>query len=272
MRLLNLGLLYLRYFLFGPIHPHKIARAQMLEGHQCLLNAQLRPRIPVTSPMALSNHPSPSCIFPTGISRKEHPLHPHSLVASPPMEFCEPLSALLACRKELIGIILVKELILVDKETSTRVGELKMRSAPQLRADTRLYDMLRLFATGRCHMAVLVQPPAQSTPRPETGVFAVACFGSVRPGQITHSGPAICLSCCLFWPCCLFWRLAAARAIHPAAQHGCVHHRLFWLHCLLWHCCLFWRIACVGCAACFGGVASRSAVAYFTMCCLFRQA
>ncbi|KAK9904059.1 hypothetical protein WJX75_003555 [Coccomyxa subellipsoidea] len=72
-------------------------------------------------------------------------------------------------RKELIGIILVKELILVDKETSTRVGELKMRSAPQLRADTRLYDMLRLFATGRCHMAVLVQPPAQSTPRPETG-------------------------------------------------------------------------------------------------------
>jgi hypothetical protein len=156
-----------------------------------------------------------------------------------------PLSALLACRKELIGIILVKELILVDKETSTRVGELKMRSAPQLRADTRLYDMLRLFATGRCHMAVLVQPPAQSTPRPETGVFAVACFGSVCPGQTTHPVSAICLSCCLVWLCFLFWRLAAARAIHPAARHGCVHRCFFWLHCLFWHCCLFWQIVCL---------------------------
>ncbi|CAL8470532.1 g10074 [Coccomyxa elongata] len=72
-------------------------------------------------------------------------------------------------KKELIGIILVKELILVDKEANTRVGDLKMRSAPQLRADTRLYDMLRLFETGRCHMAVLVQPPGQSTPCTSAG-------------------------------------------------------------------------------------------------------
>lgn len=77
------------------------------------------------------------------------------------------------CRKELIGIILVKELILVDKEANTRVGDLKMRSAPQLRADTRLYDMLRLFETGRCHMAVLVQPPGQSTPRTSAGQSAL---------------------------------------------------------------------------------------------------
>ena len=58
-------------------------------------------------------------------------------------------------RKELIGIILVKELILVDKNANIKVGDLKMRSAPQLKSDTRLYDMLRLFEMGRCHMAVL---------------------------------------------------------------------------------------------------------------------
>ena len=62
-------------------------------------------------------------------------------------------------RKDIIGIVLVKELILIDKAASVRVGDLKMRSAPYLKSDTRLYDMLRLFETGRCHMAVLVQAP-----------------------------------------------------------------------------------------------------------------
>jgi len=61
----------------------------------------------------------------------------------------------------LIGIIIVKELILVDKDVGVRVGDLKLRSAPQLKSDTRLYDMLRLFETGRCHLAVLVQAPGK---------------------------------------------------------------------------------------------------------------
>jgi metal transporter CNNM len=72
-------------------------------------------------------------------------------------------------RKDIIGIILVKELILIDKGASIRVGDLKMRSAPHLRTDTRLYDMLRLFETGRCHMAVLEGPPGQATPRSSAG-------------------------------------------------------------------------------------------------------
>ena len=65
------------------------------------------------------------------------------------------------CREDLIGIIIVKELILVDKDAGARVGDLKLRSAPQLKSDTRLYDMLRLFETGRCHLAVLVQAPGK---------------------------------------------------------------------------------------------------------------
>ena len=63
-----------------------------------------------------------------------------------------------------MGIILTKELILVDKAACQRVGELKMRSAPQLNSETRLYDMLRLFETGRCHMAVLAHNPGTPLP------------------------------------------------------------------------------------------------------------
>ena len=49
----------------------------------------------------------------------------------------------------------------MDKDAGVRVGDLKLRSAPQLKSDTRLYDMLRLFETGRCHLAVLVQAPGK---------------------------------------------------------------------------------------------------------------
>ena len=47
---------------------------------------------------------------------------------------------------------------MVDKSAHTPVTTLKMRSLPFLRANTPLYDLLRLFETGRCHMAVLTGP------------------------------------------------------------------------------------------------------------------
>ncbi len=62
------------------------------------------------------------------------------------------------CRDQIIGIFLAKELMLMDKQQEMAVTALKLRSAPYLRADIALYDMLRLFETGRCHMAVLTQP------------------------------------------------------------------------------------------------------------------
>ena len=61
-------------------------------------------------------------------------------------------------RHKVIGLILVKELAMVDKSAHTPVTTLKMRSLPFLRANTPLYDLLRLFETGRCHMAVLTGP------------------------------------------------------------------------------------------------------------------
>lgn len=35
-----------------------------------------------------------------------------------------------------------------------------MRPIPQLRADTAMYDLLKLFQTGRTHMVLLTRPPA----------------------------------------------------------------------------------------------------------------
>lgn len=58
----------------------------------------------------------------------------------------------------MIGLILVKELAMVDKAAHTPVSTLKMRSLPFLCATTPLYDLLHLFEVGRCHMAVLTRP------------------------------------------------------------------------------------------------------------------
>ena len=76
-----------------------------------------------------------------------------------------------------MGIVLVKELILIDKAALTRVGELKMRSAPQLNSATRLYDMLRLFETGRCHMAVLAHNPGAPLPPGTPRGAPLCCLG-----------------------------------------------------------------------------------------------
>lgn len=63
------------------------------------------------------------------------------------------------CRHRVIGLILVKELALVDKHANTPISTLKMRSLPFLRANMPLYDLLHLFGTGRCHMAALSEVP-----------------------------------------------------------------------------------------------------------------
>lgn len=70
---------------------------------------------------------------------------------------------LIRCRKDIIGIILVKELVqelLIGprKEKPRPIAELRMRSLPMLYADMALYDMLHLFETGRSHMALLARP------------------------------------------------------------------------------------------------------------------
>ncbi len=53
-------------------------------------------------------------------------------------------------RKDVMGMVLAKEMVLVDPARSVYVRDLKIRDLPRLSADTPMYDMLQLFETGRC--------------------------------------------------------------------------------------------------------------------------
>ncbi|MEW5303613.1 MAG: hypothetical protein WDW36_006288 [Sanguina aurantia] len=61
-------------------------------------------------------------------------------------------------RSDIVGLILVKELLQYKMSSDVPVELLKMRSLPRLPATTPMYDMLKLFQTGRSHIAVLTQP------------------------------------------------------------------------------------------------------------------
>ncbi|GIL43138.1 hypothetical protein Vafri_965 [Volvox africanus] len=64
-------------------------------------------------------------------------------------------------RGDVVGLVLVKELLQyrLGSSADVPVSMLRIRSIPRLPATTRMYDMLRLFQTGRSHIAVLTQPP-----------------------------------------------------------------------------------------------------------------
>lgn len=65
-------------------------------------------------------------------------------------------------RKNILGILLVKELLLIDPRAGVQVKDLKVRSLPHLPAETPMWDMLKLFEIGRSHMAVLTRPTEKS--------------------------------------------------------------------------------------------------------------
>lgn len=65
-------------------------------------------------------------------------------------------------RSNIVGLILAKELVLVDPAEGLLVGQLPMRTLPRLSASTPLYDMLKLFESGGAHMALLTRPDSSS--------------------------------------------------------------------------------------------------------------
>lgn len=56
---------------------------------------------------------------------------------------------------DIVGLVLVKELLQYRSSEAVPVSMLRLRSLPRLPAATAMYDMLKLFRTGRSHMAVL---------------------------------------------------------------------------------------------------------------------
>ncbi|KAG1671483.1 hypothetical protein FOA52_003141 [Chlamydomonas sp. UWO 241] len=61
-------------------------------------------------------------------------------------------------RRDIVGVILAKELVLINPADNVSVRELRTRPLPHLSADTPMYDMLRIFRTGKSHVALLTMP------------------------------------------------------------------------------------------------------------------
>ncbi|XP_004345603.2 CBS domain-containing protein [Capsaspora owczarzaki ATCC 30864] len=62
-------------------------------------------------------------------------------------------------RTNIIGLILAKNLILVDPDDNVPIQHVMTRRLPKVRADLPLYDLLNEFQTGKSHMAVVVDTP-----------------------------------------------------------------------------------------------------------------
>ncbi|KAG2448867.1 hypothetical protein HYH02_006217 [Chlamydomonas schloesseri] len=63
---------------------------------------------------------------------------------------------------EFLGVMLIKEVLQkVDPAQGVRAGDAPLRPLPHYSARTSLFDLLRFFASGRSHIAVLTAPPHQ---------------------------------------------------------------------------------------------------------------
>lgn len=105
------------------------------------------------------------------------------------------LASACCCRKEILGIVLVKELVLIDMHASTRVADLRIRSLPYLRADIAMYDLLKLFQTGRSHMVVLTKPPeaaADGTVSRANSADVTVQIEEAKDRLSPEVGPVIC--------------------------------------------------------------------------------
>lgn len=70
-------------------------------------------------------------------------------------------------RQHFVGLLLVKELVLLDPEDCVPITQAALRPVPYVDANLAMYDLLALFATGRSHMVALVDsaPAAQGGER-----------------------------------------------------------------------------------------------------------
>jgi len=73
-------------------------------------------------------------------------------------------------RDHFIGMILTKDLILLDPDAATPVRDLKLYKVPIVTGDMPLYDMLHQFQTGRSHMAIVLDPKDHINP---TGIITL---------------------------------------------------------------------------------------------------
>ncbi|CEH15756.1 Predicted membrane protein, contains two CBS domains [Ceraceosorus bombacis] len=65
-------------------------------------------------------------------------------------------------RKKIIGMLLVKQLILLDPEDATPVQDLVINALPEVPFDEPLLTMLNAFQEGRSHMAIVSSRPRRA--------------------------------------------------------------------------------------------------------------
>lgn len=68
--------------------------------------------------------------------------------------------------KNIVGLLLVKNLITVRPETETPVSAVSIRRLPRVPADMPLYDILNEFQKGSSHMAAVVKTKGKEKPLP----------------------------------------------------------------------------------------------------------
>jgi metal transporter CNNM len=66
-----------------------------------------------------------------------------------------------ANRQDIVGVLLAKDLLVIDETAGVTVDQTSIRDVPHVRMDIPLWDALRLFRTGRSHMVVLTQATAK---------------------------------------------------------------------------------------------------------------
>ena len=83
-------------------------------------------------------------------------------------------------RTNIIGLVLTKDLLNYSLEDEVPIRCMRIRPLPRLPANTGMYAMLKLFRTGRSHMAVLTQPDTGG----EQGARLLGFGGGVVQGEV----------------------------------------------------------------------------------------
>jgi metal transporter CNNM len=84
-------------------------------------------------------------------------------------------------RKQIIGVVLVKQLILNDPADETPLSSLKIRRLPRVTSDTPLFDMLHIFEEGGSHMALVMERMVEEDRFSESGGGLSESVGLLMP-------------------------------------------------------------------------------------------
>ncbi|KAF5837488.1 hypothetical protein DUNSADRAFT_4290 [Dunaliella salina] len=97
-------------------------------------------------------------------------------------------------RSDIVGVIMIKELLLVNPADQLPVSSLNVRELPHLPADTPMYDMLKVFESGKSHMALLVKNRHRATslqglsPEPSTPTLRYDMVWSGKSPESSEQG------------------------------------------------------------------------------------